>query len=742
MKFSNRNFIRNSVDKKEFLRMNSNEWKRSFSPYIIYILSNKRLYSLVLLLFCFYTLSTTLVFAKENLFTLSNETRALERQRSSVATENSISSGRSIILLNEKLLKMQAGDELVLTSLSNHTYTVIFDQLKKSPHSSTWIGHLKIGDNMLYGVLITFGDNYIIGSINTPNGKMQLRTENEKIVLIDNKLSGIKEGSLQNDVVNRPTTPQNRRYEARNSQTRAPRASYSANGTPIVDLLVLYDGELLDYGFNATLDHLIEVGNQIYTKSQVNLQIRVASTQQFDFPITWTNQKVLRTIENDNAIKDLRNRVGADLVVMLRPFYSEYHSNCGIAPALNNSYREDSIPSFINDFGFSVVGITINNNGVHCSKDTLVHEIGHNMGLLHDVKTIQNNSTGAGNFIAFYPFGYGYDIPNVFGTVMSYSKNPVAAFSNPNILCPENLPCGTQQENSVKALNSVAKIFSAFNDSQTETPPLISTNSASIFDGAGSIISRENDCDFGCNNDIAMMQPHQEKNSTVAFQWRATSAGCHTLAVGISNYDTNDSLSLPVTISAKTWSAASIQKSYQTILSKTAFFALKSLGTWTTFSVTSNSPLRKSIQIEAVCADGFTGVAAQEISPNHVLVDNELQWMGTGSIISSAKLGDSQGYGMTLDISIGSDTTKALTSFQWHATSNCSSLRIGEKHNENINVFGKSWNGTSFKKVCNSLPCDLNNIESGYYVLKIESNAGTFPAQNNYPGGVIGAYCR
>ena len=213
-------------------------------------------------------------------------------------------------------------------------------------------------------------------------------------------------------------------------------------------------------------------------------------------------------------------------------------------------------------------------------------------------------------------------------------------------------------------------------------------------------------------------------------------------AVGISNYDTNDSLSLPVTISAKTWNTASIQKSYQTTLSKTAFFALESLGTWTTFSVTSNSPLRNAIQIEAICANGFTGVAAQEISPNNVLVDNGLQWMGTGSIISSAKFGNSEGYGMTLDVSIGSDATKALTSFQWEATPNCSSLRIGEKRNTNIRVFGKKWNGVSFDTVCTSLPCDLNNIKSGYYVLKIESNAGAFPAKNNYPGGIIGAYCR
>ena len=46
------------------------------------------------------------------------------------------------------------------------------------------------------------------------------------------------------------------------------------------------------------------------------------------------------------------------------------------------------------------------------------------------------------------------------------------------------------------------------------------------------------------------------------------------------------------------------------------------------------------------------------------------------------------------------------------------------------------------KNYFQTLPCDISVDSANYYVLKLESSAGAFPTNDNFPGGIVGAVCR
>ena len=715
---------------------------------------NNLAHSLVLLwvYLCALVLVPSTVFARENLFTLANEAENVEiitMQRSASSTDDDLSGASSVVLLNDHLLKMKVGDELYLTTLSGNQYTVVFDRMDMTPRSTSWIGHIKQGSSSFYRVLITFDGQQIVGSMNTPEGKMQLKTINGKMVLIDNKLGGLKNVSLENDMMIAPAnTVATLQRRSSSNRAAANEPSYD-NGKVIVDVLVLYSEEFPTYfpSPNAKIDSLVLIANQAYEDSRVNMKIRVVGIEPVGSSYRYSvkNGTVLEAMSKDRGIENLRSQLGADLVIMVRPFYKP--SGCGLA-WLNNGKNPNGTSAFLEYLTHGVVGVgeDIGGSGYNCSDSAFAHELGHNMGLNHDATTRQSQSdTDQG----MHSFSFGYYQQGIFGTIMSYapSDEELHVFSNPDILCSQNdIPCGTQNENSARSLRLSAEAISSIRNSKTTTPTPQPSNNASIFDGAGSIISPTEGCFYGCDRDIAAMQPHSGNLSTVVFQWRAVS-GCSTLGVYIDPNNPSNVSSIPVTISTKPWYASSIQKSYQTTLSTDNFFILNSLDEWTTFSVTSSSPLSDSVWIGAICADGHGSITSQELNPNDVRVDAGARWMGTGSIISTVRQGESSGYGASKDVSIGSDKNSALTSFQWRVSSSCSSLRVGDGLNANARVSVKSWRDTSFNQVCSTLPCNLeadsDDIENErYYVLKIESNAATFPFETNLPGGRIEASCQ
>lgn len=210
-----------------------------------------------------------------------------------------------------------------------------------------------------------------------------------------------------------------------------------------VDVLIVYDTYTQNYfrnGQDAAIRSWVNQVNTMYKNSNVDVQLRLVGTLKRDIPGT-TMQQVLPRLRTDSVVAQRRTQLGADYVSML-----SRTGNCGLGyVAVHKSYVH------------SVVG-------PKCGPMTLAHELGHTMGLTHSRR--QGDTRG---YLYDYALGHGSD--GNFGTLMAYAHlfgaPRVGKFSNPDITCPGNLPCGIAEgeqnaADSAKAINNVRNTIAGF----------------------------------------------------------------------------------------------------------------------------------------------------------------------------------------------------------------------------------------------------------------------------------------
>ena len=170
------------------------------------------------------------------------------------------------------------------------------------------------------------------------------------------------------------------------------------------------------------------------------------NTSNFDALYRMTDGDVPATA----GLHELRDRYGADLVVLLRPYDSATHQGCGAAWI--SGYGGAPV-EWSSDYGFAAVSDG-SSNGKYCDDVAFAHEIGHNLGAMHD-------RANAGTAVGAYPFGFGYGVRGVFGTVMSYITPRIGRYSDPDASCSGTLVSTTTYPDKVSPKYTGAYFWSS-----------------------------------------------------------------------------------------------------------------------------------------------------------------------------------------------------------------------------------------------------------------------------------------
>jgi hypothetical protein len=370
---------------------------------------------------------------------------------------------------------LEPGAEMALSIPDHGDYRVAYDRTEPGDtDSTTWVGHLKdYGPE--FRVIITSGPHGSVGNILTPSGEILLVSDGDSQWLVDPQRSGLSQ--LEPDhadavgevvagsaLVAEGTAQGGATAAAAGTATTAGRATTpaanAAAGDTIVDVLVLYTAGFKTRNGNlwsTRIAQLIALSNQAYIDSGVSMRVRLVGSEQVGEPDNTPNSNTLNALArgtgNFAGVPALRKKYGADLVTLVRPFNANAQGgNCGVAYI--GGYNGAPVSAYA-AYGYSVVsdGRDVAGTGYYCTDYTFTHELGHNMGLMHDRDTVARQGGGKGS----HDYAFGFGRSGSFGSVMSYVSPVIGRFSNPDLkTCGGSFACGAPVGTPTSAHNALA----------------------------------------------------------------------------------------------------------------------------------------------------------------------------------------------------------------------------------------------------------------------------------------------
>lgn len=226
-----------------------------------------------------------------------------------------------------------------------------------------------------------------------------------------------------------------------------------------IDLMVLHSpGLAARYQGDAQtrIQHMINVTNQIYAASGLDLTVRAVHSQQVNYPDSGTDGQALRDVTKQRvpAFKDvpaLRTRYGADMVVLMRPNTGD-HGSCGLAWLGGSATYADGRKAYADgDVSKEADSMFSHITATGCGDVVLAHELGHNMGLNHS--RLQDGAGGT------YHYALGHGVLGSFATVMAYPSSfgvysHEYKFSSPDLVC-KGQPCGVDHQDQANGADAV-----------------------------------------------------------------------------------------------------------------------------------------------------------------------------------------------------------------------------------------------------------------------------------------------
>ncbi|MBT4159915.1 MAG: hypothetical protein HOE54_01315, partial [Gammaproteobacteria bacterium] len=227
----------------------------------------------------------------------------------------------------------------------------------------------------------------------------------------------------------------------------------SAPGKSYIDILAGYAaGGTSFYNDDpvARIEHLIAVSNAALSDSRVDIVFRLAGSEELSMDTSQSIDDWLNAAENGDGIyenlQQSRSDAGADLITMFRLF--DGGNICGLATL--GGFATQGLMTRTEHISASFIEFD------ECGDLTMIHEVGHNMGLGHSFK---QNETGT------FDWSRGYGINDQFATIMAYASefnlsSEIAYFSNPDVSLCDGTDCGVDIDqsagaHSAKSLNAV-----------------------------------------------------------------------------------------------------------------------------------------------------------------------------------------------------------------------------------------------------------------------------------------------
>ena len=217
----------------------------------------------------------------------------------------------------------------------------------------------------------------------------------------------------------------------------------------IIDMLAVVDTKLdveLDGGtYEEFAQRELDLANKLFADSGVYVKLRLAGVQLVEVDVGSLYKQIDRFSRGQREFSDLdewQRDAEADIAYLFKKI-EEVPIACGVAIyedlTQEYKYRRGVGQCHINTV-FQETEVTRYYERAH---ETFTHEIGHILGMDHNIESAGAPST-------LFPHSYGYLIPgynrnlsdeyNGYGTIMSYSDLPVGRFSDRSgtFIIPEN----------------------------------------------------------------------------------------------------------------------------------------------------------------------------------------------------------------------------------------------------------------------------------------------------------------